>query len=135
MPVSNASINITRMIEARRNMDLNGGTMIDPAKIKNTNKVSTAEWDDAFTPMHPEEILISDEKTEEQDEMVHHPPHYVKDNGVECIEWIELMLTPEEFRGYLKGCACKYMWRHDLKGNRRQDLQKAQWYLNYLEGC
>ncbi len=122
--------------------------MINPAKIKNTNKVSTTELDDAFTPMHPEETLrttepvslgelkkLAEDRTDENDIMVHHPPHYVKDNGVECIEWIELMLTPEEFRGYLKGCACKYLWRHDLKGNRQQDLQKAQWYLNYLEGC
>lgn len=99
--------------------------MIDPRKIERQN----------YTALHPEEILISDERAEEPDEMVHHPPHYVKDNGVECIEWIELMLTPEEFRGYLKGCACKYMWRHDLKGQRQRDLQKAQWYLKYLEGC
>lgn len=98
-------------------------------------------WDDVFRKWcikkHREmmEKSYSSQDIPSEDVMVHHPPHYVKDNGLECIEWIKLMLTPEEFRGYLKGCACKYLWRHDKKGNRQQDLQKAQWYLKYLEDC
>ena len=67
-----------------------------------------------------------------EDVMVHHPPHYER-NGHECIDWIEMALTPEEFKGYLKGCAYKYQWRHEEKGHREQDLQKAQWYLRKLE--
>ncbi len=34
MPVANASINVTRMIEARRNMDLNGGNNDQSCKDK-----------------------------------------------------------------------------------------------------
>ena len=62
---------------------------------------------------------------------VNHPKHY--DNGkVECINWIKLKLTPEEFKGYLKGCALKYQFRYEDKENPAKDLQKAQWYLKKL---
>ena len=66
----------------------------------------------------------------ETSDMVNEPPHYTK-AGIECIEAIEAALTEEEFRGYCKGNALKYTWREGLKGGR-QDLQKAQWYLNRL---
>ena len=63
---------------------------------------------------------------------VNHPKHY--DNGqVECIDWIEEMLTPEEFRGYLKGAALKYQFRCENKGAPAKDLEKAKWYISKLE--
>ena len=62
---------------------------------------------------------------------VSHPKHYDK-NGVECIDWIETCLTPEEFRGYLKGNSLKYLWRNEHKGNPVQDLGKAGWYVDKL---
>ncbi len=65
-------------------------------------------------------------------DMVDHPPHYTK-GGVECIEAIEASMTAEEFAGYLKGNVIKYMWRYRDKGKPKQDLEKAQWYLQRLE--
>lgn len=62
-------------------------------------------------------------------DMVKHPAHYQGENGIECIEAIEAALTPEEFRGYLKGCTMKYIWRENKKGNREQDIDKAVDYL------
>ena len=61
---------------------------------------------------------------------VNHPSHYT-DGGIECIEAIEAQLTPEEYRGYLKGNVAKYVWREKHKGGI-ESLQKAQWYLNRL---
>jgi len=61
---------------------------------------------------------------------VNHPTHYT-DGGIECIEAIEAQLTPEEFRGYLKGNIAKYVWREKHKGGT-ESLKKAQWYLNRL---
>lgn len=61
---------------------------------------------------------------------VNHPSHYT-DGGIECIEAIEAQLTPEEYRGYLKGNVAKYVWREKHKGGI-QSLQKAQWYLTRL---
>lgn len=63
-------------------------------------------------------------------DMVNHPSHYTQ-GGVECIEALKASMSAEEFRGYLKGCNMKYMWRYRLK-NGLEDLKKAQWYLNRL---
>lgn len=61
-------------------------------------------------------------------DMVNQPPHYTA-GGVECIDAIRAALTPEEFRGFCKGNAIKYVWREKLKGGN-EDLKKAGWYLN-----
>lgn len=60
-------------------------------------------------------------------DLVNHPSHYTQ-GGIECIDAIEAALTPEEFRGYLKGNVFKYNWRSNLKGDMVRDLQKASWY-------
>lgn len=65
-----------------------------------------------------------------QPDLVNHPPHYV-DGGIECIEAIEAQLTPEEYRGYLKGNNVKYLWRERHKGGT-ESLKKAGWYLDRL---
>ena len=61
---------------------------------------------------------------------VNHPSHYT-DGGIECIEAIEAQLTPEEYRGYLKGNVAKYVWREQHKGGI-ESLKKAAWYLTRL---
>ena len=58
---------------------------------------------------------------------VHWPSHY-RQGGVECIDAIESALTAEEFRGYCKGNALKYIWRERHKG-QDESLKKAVWYL------
>ena len=58
------------------------------------------------------------------------PEHYNR-AGIECIEAIEASMSPEEFKGYLKGNVEKYTWRYRYKGGLK-DLRKAQWYLNKL---
>lgn len=65
-------------------------------------------------------------------EAVYHPPHYTE-GAIECIDAIEASMTPEAFKGFLKGNAMKYLWRYEKKGNANQDLQKAIWYLTKLE--
>jgi hypothetical protein len=59
---------------------------------------------------------------------VNSPEHY-RQGGIECIDAIEAALTPEEFRGYCKGNALKYIWRERSKGRPVEDLQKSVWYL------
>ncbi len=62
--------------------------------------------------------------------MVNSPPHY--NNGdIECIDAIKESMTPEAFKGYLKGNIQKYIWRYENKKGV-EDLKKAQWYLNKL---
>jgi hypothetical protein len=55
---------------------------------------------------------------------VNHPSHY-KTGGIETIDFIEAKSL-----GYNLGNVVKYITRADHKGNKLQDLQKAQWYLN-----
>ena len=59
---------------------------------------------------------------------VNHPAHYTQ-GAIECIDAIKAQLTPEEFRGYCKGAAAKYIWRERHKGGD-ESLAKAVWYLN-----
>ncbi len=74
--------------------------------------------------------MIDNKLTEEYDD-VNHPSHYTQ-GSIECIKAIEASMTYEEFCGYLKGCAEKYLWRYMNKGTPVKDLKKAQWYTKYL---
>lgn len=62
--------------------------------------------------------------------MVEHPPHYTA-NEIECIEAIAASMTPEAYRGHLKGNCIKYLWRYEQKGGV-ESLEKCQWYLTRL---
>ncbi len=61
---------------------------------------------------------------------VNNPEHY-KQGTVECIEAIESSLTPEEYRGFLKGNIIKYIWR-ERKKSGLESCQKAEWYMKRL---
>jgi hypothetical protein len=61
---------------------------------------------------------------------VNHPSHYTE-GKIECIEYIEDKLTPEEYRGYIKGNVLKYITREKHK-NGDEDIRKAKWYLDRL---
>ena len=64
-------------------------------------------------------------------DLVNHPPHYTA-GAVECIDAIESALSPEEFRGFLRGQVLKYAFRATRKGAEQQDYAKARWYLDRL---
>jgi Protein of unknwon function (DUF3310). len=57
-------------------------------------------------------------------EMVNHPDHY-QGNKMEVIDIIE-----DYDLGFSLGNAIKYILRADKKGNKKQDLEKALWYIN-----
>ena len=57
------------------------------------------------------------------DETVNHPPHY-KVGGIETIDFIEA-----KGLDYCLGNVVKYITRAEHKGNKKEDLLKAQWYL------
>lgn len=73
------------------------------------------------------------QKAEDYD-VVNKPKHYNHNRlGIECIQAMEASMTPEEFLGYLKGAAFKYLWRYRYKNNPIQDLDKAEWYIKLLK--
>jgi hypothetical protein len=59
----------------------------------------------------------------EFDDLVNHPAHY-KVGGIETIDFIEAKKL-----NYNIGNVVKYLTRADHKGNKLEDLRKAQWYL------
>ena len=76
-------------------------------------------------------ILESEWKNIVQPDPVNHPAHYTH-GGIETIDFIQAKLTPEEFRGYLKGNILKYGSRLGHKDNDMQDAGKLAWYTNKL---
>lgn len=64
------------------------------------------------------------ELLEPKHDPVNHPAHY-KVGGIETIDFIEAKRL-----NYNLGNVVKYVTRADHKGNRKQDLEKAIWYLN-----
>jgi hypothetical protein len=61
---------------------------------------------------------------------VNHPAHYTSSAArCECGKGIECIQVTEHL-GFNVGNAIKYLWRADLKGSRRTDLEKARWYVD-----
>lgn len=73
----------------------------------------------------------NEDEEKETGSIVHSPTHYTI-GGIESWKILKAKLTEEEFRGYLKGNALKYLLRCNWKGMHDVDLQKAKWYLNKL---
>jgi translation initiation factor 2B subunit (eIF-2B alpha/beta/delta family) len=58
-------------------------------------------------------------------DLVNHPDHY-KARGFEAIDIIEAYEL-----NFALGNAVKYILRADKKANKKQDLEKARWYLEH----
>lgn len=56
------------------------------------------------------------------------PDHY-KVGGIETIHYLHAKLSPEEFAGYCRGNAMKYLSRAGHKDDTVQEIGKAIWYL------
>lgn len=74
---------------------------------------------------------VSSEPAAPKHDPVHSPSHYT-DGGIETIDYLAAKLTPDEFAGFCRGNALKYLSRLGKKGDYSEDLAKALWYLNCL---
>lgn len=59
------------------------------------------------------------------------PSHYVLSDGSDSMDVLTKILGPEEFKGFLRGNAIKYLIRYKQKGGI-EDLKKAMDYINRL---
>lgn len=59
------------------------------------------------------------------------PSHYVLSDGSDSMDALAKILGPEEFKGFLRGNAIKYLIRYKLKGGI-DDLKKAMDYIDRL---
>lgn len=65
-------------------------------------------------------------------EEVNHPDRYGGDTTYECVKVLEAWMPLEQYKGFLRGNAIKYLCRVGKKDETVQELKKAQWYLNKL---
>jgi hypothetical protein len=75
----------------------------------------------SVTKRWEEQSVIQEDKPADN---VNHPAHY-KAGGIETIDFIEA-----KGLNYHLGNVVKYISRADHKGDRKENLLKAQWYLN-----
>ena len=84
-----------------------------------------------------ENISLQDAVLKIDQHLVKNPSHYMvklKDGReVEVVDIIEAVLTEEEFKGFVKGNAIKYILRAGKKGKELQDLMKAREVLGWLK--
>ena len=59
------------------------------------------------------------------------PDHY-KVGGIEAIDYLQAKLSKEEFAGYCRGNALKYLSRAGHKDDAAQEYRKAIWYIERL---
>lgn len=65
-------------------------------------------------------------------EEINHPARYGGDSIYECIKVLEAWLPGEQYKGFLRGNALKYLCRVGKKDEVVQELKKARWYVDKL---
>lgn len=103
------------------------GTKVEksPKEVK-TKPLRLPIMKDTVTNLTPEQntdLALKITMEEPKSDPVNHPAHY-KAGGIETIDFIEA-----KGLNYRLGNVVKYITRADHKGNRKQDLEKAMWYL------
>jgi hypothetical protein len=91
-----------------------------------TTKQQVLQWDEIKKPMQEVAKMVqavTSGKSILQADMVNNPAHY-KVGGIETIDFIEA-----KGLSYNLGNVVKYVTRAGYKGNRKEDLEKARWYL------
>ena len=94
------------------------------AKIRMQSAEQANNLPEGMTAAEVEEIVADVNQAIAQHDAVNHPPHYTA-GGIETIDFIEA-----KGLGYHLGNVVKYITRADHKGDRLENLKKAQWYLN-----
>lgn len=61
-----------------------------------------------------------------------HPVRYGGDSEYECIKVLKAWLNEDEYKGFLKGNAIKYLCRLGKKDSEKKELEKSMWYISKL---
>jgi hypothetical protein len=71
---------------------------------------------------------------EKDKSVISHPERYGGDTTYECIKVLEAWMPEEQYKGFLRGNAIKYLCRVGKKDETVQELKKARFYLDkYIE--
>ena len=83
-------------------------------------------------------VSVADDKsTDTMNDAVHHPSHYTLPGlDIESVDVMRAVATPEEFKGWCKLNALKYLLRAGRKDPAKevQDLAKAGVFLSWITG-
>lgn len=106
-----------------------------PTIVIDKHQRDVSAWEDILVIIEQalaglSEIEFICETSDGSRDMVNQPAHYNM-GKYEVLDVIKDWLTPEEFRGYIKGNLIKYISRERLK-NGDEDMKKAEFYLHYL---
>lgn len=88
----------------------------------------THEASAACKPLTAEEYIA---RLPDETDYVNEPPHY-NHGTIECIDYIQDILSEDEYIGYLRGNITKYHHRLMFKGSPKENAQKMRWYLDKL---
>ena len=80
----------------------------------------------------PSLLCGSCEYNHENKEEVNHPTRYGGDTVYECIKVLKAWMSPDEYKGFLRGNFIKYVCRLGKKDDNVQELKKARFYLDKL---
>ena len=58
---------------------------------------------------------------------------YYDHGGIETLDIIKAKLTHDQFEGFMLGNAIKYLCRANHKDNFERDIEKANYYIAWLE--
>lgn len=75
--------------------------------------------------------FMKDKNKKPKKDLVDAPQHYRR-YGMESIDAMRGVMSPDEFNGFLKGNAFKYLTRAGAKDALEQDLHKVCWYTMFL---
>lgn len=107
----------------------------DISHAVNFERLGNNHWFEKERPMSKDSAYTEETMHDKHgNDPVNHPSHYTQ-GGKEVIEIIQEVCSIDEFIGYCKGNVLKYLARRNFKGFYKQDLQKANWYLDYLLNC
>ncbi|GEQ32175.1 hypothetical protein B795N_00570 [Marinilactibacillus psychrotolerans] len=67
-----------------------------------------------------------------EEDIINEPRHYHQ-GGIDVIRFSQAQFSKEELKGFYRINAIKYLTRYDRKGKPKEDLEKAQFYLNKLK--
>ena len=114
-----------------RNIECNtcfGEYKLYPNEIERNYNIIFGSGETAGDPVGKHEDPVG-----KHEDPVNHPSHYTA-GGVECIDAITAALCKYEdpVDAWLAGQVIKYLWRAPLKGKYKEDIEKAQFYLNRL---
>ena len=63
-----------------------------------------------------------------------HGGNHYKSQSIQPIEYMRAVMSAEEFQGYCRGNALKYISRAGKKGDKKLELEKAIHYLEFWLG-